>query len=78
MHPGAEYPELNPKGILTYSKPGIEWSHDKKSGTRLWNNREHGRKFMRMNGVKYLDAKKDPIKVKSLSGENGRHNPVLM
>ena len=63
-HPGVEYPELNnKKGILTYSKPGIEWSHDKKSGTRLWNNLDkHKRKFMRMNGVAYLDAKKRPNK----------------
>tara|TARA_B100000676_G_scaffold307104_1_gene364796 strand:+ start:211 stop:1146 length:936 start_codon:yes stop_codon:yes gene_type:complete len=62
MHPGIEYPDLDEKGNLKYSKPGIEWSHDKKSGTRLWNNREHKRKFMRMNGVKYLDAKKRPNK----------------
>ena len=32
-HPGMEYPKLNEKGFLTYSKPGIEWSNDKKSGT---------------------------------------------
>ena len=61
-HPGMEYPKLNEKGTLTYSKPGIDWSNDKKGGTRLWNNRKHKRKFMRMNGVKYLDAKKRPDK----------------
>ena len=62
-HPGMEYPKLNDKGILIYSKLGIEWSNDKKSGTRFWNNcKEHKRKFMRMNGVKYLDARKNPNK----------------
>ena len=62
-HPGMEYPKLNKKGILTYSKPGIDWSNDKKSGTRSWNNcKEHKRKFIRMNGVKYLDARKSPNK----------------
>lgn len=62
-HPGIEYPKLNKKGTLTYSRSGIEWSDDKKSGTRLWNNRKrHKRKFMRMNGVAYLDAKKRPNK----------------
>ena len=29
-HPGMEYPKLNEKGILTYSKRGIEWDCDKK------------------------------------------------
>ena len=62
-HSGMEYPKLNKKGILTYSKSGIEWSNDKKNGTRFWNNcEEHKRKFMRMNGVKYLDARKSPNK----------------
>ena len=59
-HPGMEYPKLNEKGILTYSKRGIEWGCDKKSGTRLWNNSDgHKRKFMRMDGVKYCDASKN-------------------
>ena len=62
-HPGMEYPKLNKRGILIYSKPGIEWSNDKKSGTRFWNNfKEHKRKFMRMNGVRYLDVRESPDK----------------